>query len=84
MKPIDHMVTSRVLAKTIKHFSTNEGWMGMREISRVINEDIKNVHTSIRRLERAGAIELRKGSGLKIDCRAAPTQIMQHLRGLSE
>ena len=81
MTTLDHLITSRTLAKVIHHFCNFYQPLPIREIARRIGEDHGNVHKMIQRLEKAGLVE-KQGEGYEASYHAVESYAMECLRYL--
>ena len=81
MTTLDHLITSRTLAKVIHHFCNFYQPLPIRQIARRIGEDHGNVHKMIQRLEKAGLVE-KQGEGYEASYHAVESYAMECLRYL--
>lgn len=82
MTPLDHLITSRVLSKVIKHFCNAYKPIGARQLARQIGEDAGNTNRTIKRLINAGLVE-KIGSGRNTSYQAVDGYSMECLRELT-
>ena len=81
MTTLDHLITSRTLAKVIHHFCNFYQPLPIREIARRIDEDPGNTNKMIQRLEKAGLVE-KQGEGKEAAYHAVESYAMECLRYL--